>query len=203
MQNLRRTTSTAWLLGFGCQLWVGCDSAVTDPAGTAIVRANGGAAEAGHPFMLEGDGTLAGQDFAPDFGPPTFGRSLFGGRCSVPSDFVIRFRLSGDASHLGRYTADLEHCTQVDFSTGRTTLSDGEATFLSADGSELWDRYERTTPGSGNAGDPEDHVFVGGTGRFESASGWAALTARCDRATGTCEVEAEGTLSYDASDRRP
>jgi hypothetical protein len=44
--------------------------------------------------------------------------------------------------------------------------------------------------------------FDGGTGRFEDATGEALGRAICNRAEGTCEYDARGTLVYDASDRR-
>lgn len=181
----------------------GCESPVAGPApvGVALAASRG---VPGHdvPLRLTGHAVLVGQDFAPGFGPPTFGRSTFEGRCSVPADFILRFAMRGEATHLGRYTAELEHCTRVEFATGLTAVHDGEAAFTAADGDRLLDRYERLVPGSGSAGDPEHHRFVGGTGRFAGASGEGLLLTHCDRAAGTCDVELEGVISYDASDRR-
>ena len=48
----------------------------------------------------------------------------------------------------------------------------------------------------------EQLTFLGGTGRFQNASGEALASAVCDRDAGTCTREAHGFLRYDASDRR-
>lgn len=196
----RRPTST--ILATLGLLLVGCDAAPGGPdASQRVVKTVPANLASTHSLDLTGIGVLQGQTFAPGFGPPTFGRSLFDGRCTIPSDFVISFTLSGEGSHLGAYTAELEHCTQIDFTTGLSAISDGVATFTAANGDELWDRYERVVPGSGSRGDPENHVFWGGTGRFEGASGEALVIARCDRSTGLCDVELQGELTYDASGR--
>lgn len=146
------------------------------------------------PFSLSGDAVFVGQDFAPGFGPPTFGRSDFGGRCSLQSDFVIRFSMTGQATDLGEFTGEFEHCVRVDFQAGLHEDIDGIATLTAANGDELWDRY------GSSPGDPEDHRFVGGTGRFENASGGGAGSVVCDQDTGTCVFELEGEIVYDASD---
>jgi hypothetical protein len=114
----------------------------------------------------------------------------------VPSDFVIRFSIAGQATHMGNVTASEEHCSLVDFETGLTLSdSDGEMIITAANGDELWVRHHRS-PGE------QDHAqFAGGTGRFTDASGQAVLRVECDRSTGTCVLEMEGVLAYDASDR--
>lgn len=181
----------------------GCRPAPTAPPGDRSSDESSTAANHGLPGLevsvrLTATAVVTGQDFAPDFGPPTFGRSDFGGRCSVPSDFVIRFDLEGESTQLGHVTAEVEHCSRLDFTTGRSAISDGIMTVVAANGDELWDEYERVA--FGGEGDPEHHRFVGGTGRFAAASGEGLSLARCDRAAGTCEYELEGLLSYDASD---
>lgn len=150
------------------------------------------------PFRLSADAIVLGQEFAPGFGPPTFGRSDFDGRCSVPSDFVVGFALEGQATHLGSFTGVAEHCSQVDFAQGGSTISDGVMVLTAADGDELWTSYVRVTLGEGQ---PEDHEFTGGTGRFAGASGRGLGHPDCDRSTGTCTFELEGVIVYDASDR--
>lgn len=212
MPKLRRDHATfqrpglsPLLLSLPLLVLAGCDSASTAPeigraADEARVATSHGASDKGRPLRLVGFASLTGQDFAPGFGPPTFGRSDFGGRCSVESDFVIRFSMTGEATHLGAFTAEFEHCSRIDWQTGRTAIHDGVATFTAANGDELWDRYERLVPGSGSAGDPEDHRFVGGTGRFANASGGGAGLPVCDRSAGTCDYELEGVIVYDASD---
>lgn len=151
------------------------------------------------PFQLDASAVLLGQVFAPDFGPPLFGRSTFEGRCSQPADFLIRFGLEGEATHLGRFSGKAEHCTMIDFATGAGREFDGEMVLVAANGDELWDSYE--TPLDSDPPGTERHVFVGGTGRFVAASGGGAGDAACDRATGTCVFWLAGSISYDASDR--
>lgn len=172
-------------------LAVGCGDFAAPTA-----SATRGQPDAELPFRLSGSAVLVSQDLAPGFGPPTFGRSDFDGRCSVPSDFVLTFHMEGRATHLGRYTADVQHCTQIDFASGADTQTDGVMTLTAADGDELWDRYEQTTPVDGI---PEVHEFVGGTGRFSGAGGGGLGHPECDRAAGTCVFELVGTISFDPS----
>lgn len=155
------------------------------------------------PIAGRGTAILEMQQRAPGFGPPEFGRSDFGGRCSVPADLLQRFVLTGQARHLGRFTATLEHCTRIDFQAGRGEWGDGVSVFTAADGDQLWDTYTGRTAPSGQGFEDEIHVFAGGTGRFAGASGIGLFDGDCDQATGTCVFELEGFISYDASDRRP
>jgi len=148
------------------------------------------------PFHLDADAALAGQMFAPDFGPPNFGRSDFDGRCSVPSDYVVSFDLWGRATHLGKFTGTAGNCGQVDFQTGGSTLSDGVLVLTAADGDVLNGVYERGGQGEDAL---EDHTFVGGTGRFAEATGQALGDARCDRVAGTCVFTMDGEISYGAA----
>jgi hypothetical protein len=152
------------------------------------------------PFKLDAEATLVSQVFAPGFGPPDFGKDDFGGRCSAPSDFLIRFSLDAEATHLGALTGVAEHCTRIDFMTGHIAIIDGELTLTAANGDEMWDRYS----GEGGAATAtiETHVFVGGTGRFVGATGGGSGHPDCDPATGACVLTLEGTIVYDASDRR-
>jgi len=151
------------------------------------------------PFQLNSSAVLLLQDFAPDFGPPTFGRSTFASRCSTPSDFLLRFALDGQATYLGHFTAIAEHCTVIDFAAGSGTEIDGVLVFTAANGDELWDDYEGTNaPGQGFQ---EQHTFVGGTGRFENASGGGVASGDCDQAAGTCVFMLNGVIEYDASGR--
>lgn len=168
-----------------------------EPAAFDIIAAHHVQPPGGVPLRVRAGATLVGQDFAPGFGPPTFGRSTFDGRCSAPADFVIRFAVEGEATHLGRFTASAEHCSQIDFAAGRTSaITDGVLTYTAANGDELWSRYQRGL-------DPaEHHEFVGGTGRFTGASGDGTAHVACNQATGTCVFELDGLLHFDASDRR-
>ena len=155
-------------------------------------------AKSATPFRMTGQGEFVGRDLAPDFGPPLFGKSTFDGRCSQPSDFVIRFAVWGEAIHLGQAHARLEHCSVVNFQTGRSTILDGRMVITASNGDELRATYSR------NADQAVELVeFVGGTGRFANASGDGHQVATVDRSTGTVtSFDLQGWLSYDASDRR-
>lgn len=166
------------------------------PAAETFVVAAGLQLE--RPFQLRGDAVLLAQQLAPDFGPPLFGKSDFGGRCTVPSDFVVSFAIEGNATRMGRFTAIAEHCSVIDFASGGSAIHDGVMVITAANGDELWSNYERPTAGEST---PEDHVFVGGTGRFTAASGGGLGHPDCDRSTGTCTFELEGEIVYDASHR--
>ena len=176
----------------------GCERSIpTSPvADAATPRSSLDEQGEGLPFHFSGEAVFLGRDLARDFGPPNFGKSEFDGRCSVPSDFVIRFSIAGQATHMGDVTASDEHCSVLDFATGRTLSdSDGEMTITAANGDELWVRYHRSP------GEQAHPQFTGGTGRFTGASGEATMQATCDRAAGTCVLEIEGVLAYDASQR--
>lgn len=193
------------LAGLTLLVWLvsGCgDSHLTGPreaeVGVPLIPATRGQPQKELPFRLDGDAVLLGINFAPGFGPPLFGKDDFGGRCSTPSDFVIQFALEGEATRLGRFTAVAEHCSLVDFQAGGSMIMDGVLVMTAANGDELWSHYERLALGEGV---PEQHEFVGGTGRFVGASGHALAHPMCNQAAGTCTFDMEGVIVYDASDR--
>lgn len=130
-------------------------------------------------------------------------KSLFDGRCSVPSDWVITFAGSGRATHLGTLLFSSSHCTQVG---AAITISDGQAELAAANGDVL--RYDYgnarfSFPDETTACARIDATFVGGTGRFAGATGAAEETSCFDLAGGPMvvdmQVRAVGTLAYDAS----
>ena len=133
-------------------------------------------------------------------------KSDFDGRCSVPSDWVIAFVGSGKATYLGTLAFSSSHCTQM---AEAITISDGEAELVAANGDIL--RYEYgnarfSFPDEATACAVIDATFVGGTGRFAEATGDAEETS-CFGLDGgpmvvDMEIDAVGTLAYDASDRR-
>lgn len=187
---------TLVLLGTACDEPLPTEALHEEPAVVGPVAASHARAPEALPLHIMAGATLEAQELAPGFGPPTFGRSTFDGRCSSPADFVISFAVAGQATHLGRFTASAEHCSQLDFQTGATSaITDGVMTFTAANGDQLWDHYQR------GAAPAEDHEFVGGTGRFAGATGQGTAFVSCNRQAGTCTFELTGALQYDASDR--
>lgn len=104
--------------------------------------------------------------------------SVFGGRCSEPSDYVIYARFEGEATHVGHFTGEGAHCSQLHLTPmgpGAVTYSDGRGTLTSANGSTLSLRWGNGTSGTDAAtGETwfKDHfTFAGGTGLFNGATG--------------------------------
>ena len=65
--------------------------------------------------------SATGMEMAPGYPDE---KSDFAGRCSVPSDWVIAFVGSGQATRLGSLAFSSSHCTQVG---AAITISDGHA----------------------------------------------------------------------------
>ena len=110
----------------------------------------------------------------------------------------------GQMTHLGRFTFEARHCT--DPVTG--TFADGVGVFVAANGDELWATYdgEFLAPlPDGTQVVASTHTYDGGTGRFTNASGgadasaWFVFTSETE---GPLWGTVDGTLAYDASDRR-
>lgn len=115
----------------------------------------------------------------PDGAVPFTGvTSLFGGRCSEPSDYVIYSKFEGEATHAGRFTGEGSHCSQLHMTPmgpGAITYSDGRGTLLSANGSTLSLRWGNGTSGvdavTGETWFKDHFTFAGGTGLFAGATG--------------------------------
>jgi hypothetical protein len=104
--------------------------------------------------------------------PFTAATSTFGGRCSVPSHFVIAATIGGEMSHGGRFDGTASHCAQLDLAPGAlSTYTDGRTSVRTASGDILEGRYDNGTvnPQSGTLHDT--FTFTGGTGRFEGVTG--------------------------------
>ncbi len=145
-------------------------------------------------------GVMAGSvsvNFAPYF---PFVRDTFGGRCSVPSDWVSSWTATGEATHLGLFSGGGSTCARVDFATGVVAFGDGVGTLTAANG----DTLNATLAGYGSILDgteTEEWTLVGGTGRFAGATGQARSTGRVDVTTTpyTFASTFEGWIAYDAS----
>ena len=72
---------------------------------------------------------------------------------------------TGTMSHLGKVTASWRHCAPVVL----PTYTDGQVTFVAANGDTLAGEYDGVTDGDWPI------TLVGGTGRFEGASGTVYL----------------------------
>ena len=104
--------------------------------------------------------------------------SLFEGRCSVLSDYVITATFEGTATHAGRVTGTTSHCSQIMWSPQGpmgATYSDGRGVINGANGSTIILRYgDGTTgadPATGKLWFRDTWTFNGGTGLFAGATG--------------------------------
>jgi hypothetical protein len=152
--------------------------------------------------------TVAGIQWA---GMPGQATSTFGGRCSVPSDYVISATFEGEATHAGRVTGTTEHCSQITWGpTGPmgAAYSDGRGTCTSANGSTLVLRYGTGTtgfdPATGETWFHDFWTFNGGTGLFSGATGGGEEGGRfmdfnALLAGAPVAMWMEGTITYDPS----
>jgi hypothetical protein len=145
-------------------------------APTAPSPANLAAATPERPWKANMEWSVLGLDWA---GVPFSGEtSTFEGRCSVPSDYVIRGRFAGQATHAGRFAGEGSHCSQLHMTPdgpGAVTYSDGRGTLVAANGSTLSLRWDNGTsgfdPATGMHWFRDRFTFDGGTGLFEGATG--------------------------------
>jgi hypothetical protein len=146
--------------------------------------------------------------------PPFTGvTSLFDGRCSEPSDYVIHGRFAGQATHAGRFTGEGSHCSQLHMTPagpGAVTYSDGRGTLVAANGSTLSLRWDNGTsgydPATGTHSFKDEFSFAGGTGLFEGATGGGeeggSFTDFEAILAGTpATMWMEGTISYGPGNR--
>ena len=171
-----------------------------DPTSALASR---GQPDIARPFQGDGTGWITSQVFAPGFPAE---RSTFEGRCSTPSDYIIEFSGTGQATHLGEVTAVFEHCSRmdVDMSTGAVDFEygDGQMMVLAANGDELWGTYTDGTGklmADGNVAWSDAFTLTGGTGRFAGASGSGHDIGTTHSVTGWTLWAMEGTIKYDAS----
>ena len=176
----------------------------------AVSAASGKAAKGERPFKATAIWNAGPPQWAGNPADPGYAPSLFGGRCSVPSDYVITATYEGNATHAGRVNGSTSHCSQILWGPGGAvmgaTYSDGQGIMNTANGSTIILRY-----GSGTTGfDPDtgllwfrdEWAFIGGTGLFAGATGsgveggsFASFEAIL---TGTpVPMWMEGTITYD------
>jgi hypothetical protein len=97
----------------------------------------------------------------------------------------------GNGTHLGQFTITLGFCGRAD-----GTLDNGTGTFVAANG----DLLNITFHGVSDGGYPVLHftsyvTFVGGTGRFEGATGSATVYGIFDARTGAGPADWDGTIT--------
>jgi len=146
---------------------------LTSQAGVSAASPQGGPGD--RPFSAKAMWTPTGIQWA---GLPGQATSTFGGRCSVPSDYVISAAFEGQATHAGRVTGTTSHCSQIAWGpqgpTG-ATYSDGEGILTTANGSTIMLRYGNGTtgvdPDTGLSWFRDAWTFTGGTGLFAGATG--------------------------------
>lgn len=176
---------------------------VLGPGRVTESLASRGQPEMSVPFHGSGSGWVTSQVFAPGF---PVERSTFDGRCSIPADYVVEFAASGQATHLGEFTIVFGHCSRmnVDAGTGAVTFDygDGRGTFVAANGDELHGTYGAGTANltaDGTVAWHDTFALVGGTGRFEGASGGGQEMGGTHSVTGWTTWSFEGAITYDAS----
>jgi len=163
------------------------------------------------PFQLHLVGHDRPLDMAPGM-PPFLDRSTFGGRCTLPSDWVTTIDSAGTAAHLGRVSVVQSHCTRFDFLAAPpqdATFADGLMVVTAANGDQLWIEYAGSflfypgaTPEVGVSRISYSSVaIVGGTGRFKGASGTMVGSAVDDFPLGANIAVLRGTIVYDASNQ--
>ena len=131
-----------------------------------------------------------------------FDTSTFGGRCSVPSTWIIGLAGTGTFSHLGPLTFEGTQCTQYNPATGTGTYRDGDFTIVADNGDALefahhgsFEIINNVTHLTGTA------TVTGGTGRFVGATGTMSENGTQDLATDVLEVTYSGTITYNAAMR--
>jgi len=188
--------------------------AATGAAGVAVAvsAASGKAAKGERPFKAAATWTAAPPLWAGNPPAPGSPPDRFGGRCSVPSDYVITATFEGDATHAGHVTGSTSHCSQILWGPGGAlmgaTYSDGQGIMHTANGSTIDFRYGRGTTGfdpeSGLLWFRDQWTFIGGTGHFAGATGsgveggsFASFEAILSGAP--VPMWMEGTITYDPS----
>jgi hypothetical protein len=118
-------------------------------------------------------------------------------RCG-PAALTLGFAVAGEMTHLGRVTGGGTNCTEFTLGTEAVPISDGIVLLEAADGSTLLTTYEggQGAPTAGFATFAHEHVIIGGTGRFDGASGELSVSGVFDLANVTVSGTVSGWISY-------
>jgi len=118
-------------------------------------------------------------------------------RCG-PDALTLGFSVTGVTTHIGRLTAVGTNCTEFTLATQAVAIWDGIVTLEAADGSSLTTSFEggQGLPANGLASFSHPHTIVGGTGRFEDATGEWTISGLIDFTAFTVSGTVSGWLSY-------
>ena len=140
--------------------------------------------------------------------------SLFGGRCSILSNYVIYGVFEGETTHAGRISGTTAHCSQLTFGPQGpegATYTDGLGSLTSANGSTIAMTYTNGTSGydvqAGENWFEDTWTFTDGTGLFAGATGSGTEGGRFkDFGALLSGVPAamwmEGRITYDTSGKQ-
>ncbi len=113
----------------------------------------------------------------------------------VPGVILVTGSLDGNETHLGRFTGEVQY--HVNTGTG---MFYGTLFKVAANGDKLYESLTGQFTATGSFG---DFTMTGGTGRFANVIGGGTFIGKWIVYPSTAVVGYEGTISYDASDRRP
>jgi hypothetical protein len=160
-------------------------AACSGPASpTSVPGANAGTSPSAQP----GSTTPVSQSLA-----VPFKGTLEGNQSVTPLAFpllAVEGSASGNATHLGRFTAHFPHTVNL---TTRDAV--GTYTFTAANGDTLTADFTGHAEGMGVVSIEEHATVTGGTGRFEGASGSITILRQFEQSTGLTSGAFEGQIA--------
>lgn len=160
-------------------------------------------------LVLSGAASVTATHGQPDHGVPVHAEFIGGDHVAIPppdcpDDAMWRYYFdgTGNMSHLGDITMSTTHCTFFDPSIGGGSFGPGVMIVTAANGDTLTLGEGGTFTFDGiNSVVALEWWVIGGTGRFDGASGGGTGTLAGHIPTATTSGELFGTLIYDASGR--
>lgn len=178
-------------------------------ASAGVSHTSGMAVE--RPWKAQGKWTVVGMEWANPGNP--LETSLFSGRCSVLSNYVIYGAFDGEATHAGRVTGTTSHCSQLIFGPQGpegAAYTDGQGSMMTANGSSITMQYTNGTSGydvqAGENWFEDTWTFTEGTGLFMGVSGtgleWGRFKDFAELLSGVpAAMWMEGRITYNPSGR--